>query len=789
MAEFIVTTLIDEDDGGDLADASGGLGLSLREAIRLANTDSSASYDNIIFQQGISGLIRLTRGEIEITDGVKIIGGNLITITGDAQGDDETIAGITNVDASLAGDDKLDDNSRIFYATAGLILDGLTLTGGRTTAASEKGGAVYSSQSVTLNNSTISGNSTAGSLANGGGLSADLTIEVTNSTISGNSTNGDLAVGGGVFANQTIEVTNSAISGNSTNGDLAVGGGVFASADITVANSTISDNSTNGDLALGGGVFANQSVEVANSTIRGNSTDGYASRGGGLFANQSVGITSSTISGNSTAGEFADGGGVVGVADVRVTNSIVLGNEALLGNEDEIIEGLFPGDGVITVFGENIIGSNADAFDTSNIGGDGSVVNAAAVDVFADAGDNNDSGAMISVAENQTVAGVIMAGDDNAGVSYAISGGADAGLFTINAITGVLSFLTAPDFEAPSDTGADNVFNVEVTVSDSDDLAVIQALAVTVTNVNEAPVAIVSTVNGDEDTVFSGVLTASDVDGDTLVFALVDGPSNGTVEINDNGSFQFTPVANFNGTDSFTFRASDSELSDVGTTAITVNPVDDPVDPVDPMSSNSPTQGDDRLLGTALNETINALAGNDTVFGLAGDDLLIGRSGDDSLRGNRGDDTVKGGGGDDNLKGNGGEDLIRGNGGADVIRAGSGDDNVKGGSGDDLIFGGGGADQLNGGSGADTLRGNGGDDTLKGNGGADVFQFRFSDRNDTIADFRQGQDKIEIQNGAGTFEALSIEQDGGDVLIGFGAGQVRVMTDNVEAFDESDFIF
>ena len=122
-------------------------------------------------------------------------------------------------------------------------------------------------------------------------------------------------------------------------------------------------------------------------------------------------------------------------------------------------------------------------------------------------------------------------------------------------------------------------------------------------------------------------------------------------------------------------------------------------------------------------------------------------------------------------------------------RAGGGEDNVKGGGGSDVIFGGGGADRLNGGGGADTLRGNGGDDTLKGNGGADVFQFRTSDRNDTILDFRQGQDKIEIQNGARTFAALSIDQDGGDVLIGFGAGQVRVMTDNVRAFDESDFIF
>lgn len=45
------------------------------------------------------------------------------------------------------------------------------------------------------------------------------------------------------------------------------------------------------------------------------------------------------------------------------------------------------------------------------------------------------------------------------------------------------------------------------------------------------------------------------------------------------------------------------------------------------------------------------------------------------------------------------------------------------------------ADLIIGGAGADTLRGGGGD-TLKGGGGADTFQFRASDRNDTVADFR-----------------------------------------------------
>lgn len=288
---------------------------------------------------------------------------------------------------------------------------------------------------------------------------------------------------------------------------------------------------------------------------------------------------------------------------------------------------------------------------------------------------------------------------------------------------------------------------------------------------------------GDGDDLFQGLSGGNDIDGgaganDTAQFTAA--RSAFTVvesgeEITITGADGLNKVTNVE-----TFVFTDQTLSKADLIA----------PPVDPDLPASPTQGNDILRGTALNDTINALGGNDNINGLAGDDLLIGGAGDDSikgaagddrLRGNRGDDTVKGGGGDDDIKGNGGVDFIRGNGGSDVIRAGGGADNVNGGGGADLIFGGGGAD---------TLRGNGGDDTLKGNGGQDVFQFRTSDRNDTISDFRQGQDKIEILNGAQSFAALRIEQDGADVLIGFGvSGQVRVITDNTGTFDEDDFIF
>ncbi len=96
--------------------------------------------------------------------------------------------------------------------------------------------------------------------------------------------------------------------------------------------------------------------------------------------------------------------------------------------------------------------------------------------------------AAINVAENGTAVTTVAASDLDAGttITYSIVGGADAARFTINAATGVLSFVGAPDFEAPTDAGADNVYDVVVRASDGtflDD----QAVAVTVTNQNEAP--------------------------------------------------------------------------------------------------------------------------------------------------------------------------------------------------------------------------------------------------------------------------------------------------------------
>ncbi len=195
------------------------------------------------------------------------------------------------------------------------------------------------------------------------------------------------------------------------------------------------------------------------------------------------------------------------------------------------------------------------------------------------------------------------------------------------------------------------------------------------------------------------------------------------------------------------------------------------------------------IRGTPNNDILNGNDLSNLINGIMGDDRIVGRAGDDTLKGGGGADTIKGGGGSDLIFGNGGSDKIRGNGAADHIRSGGGEDLVFAGGGADSLNGGGGADQLRGGAGNDTLSGKRGDDTLVGNAGADVFQFRASDRNDTITDFHEGIDRIEIQSGAEAFAELTFSQLGADLNVSFGTGSVRLLSHNFDRVNDEDFIF
>ncbi|SFJ89220.1 N,N-dimethylformamidase beta subunit family domain-containing protein [Caulobacter sp. UNC279MFTsu5.1] len=98
------------------------------------------------------------------------------------------------------------------------------------------------------------------------------------------------------------------------------------------------------------------------------------------------------------------------------------------------------------------------------------------------------SGAAFSTPENNTLVGAIRATDpDGNTLTYAIAGGDDRALFTINASSGELRFLAMPDFETPRDTGADNHYALTVSASDGIAPPVQQAITVAVTDLAESP--------------------------------------------------------------------------------------------------------------------------------------------------------------------------------------------------------------------------------------------------------------------------------------------------------------
>ncbi|CAN5548035.1 hypothetical protein BH10CHL1_BH10CHL1_12300 [soil metagenome] len=140
-------------------------------------------------------------------------------------------------------------------------------------------------------------------------------------------------------------------------------------------------------------------------------------------------------------------------------------------------------------------------------------------------------------------------------------------------ISGTTQIVYTPDLNF---AGSDNF---TYTVTDGD-LTATATVTVLVTNVNDTPVATDQSYRAILEKVLSvsapGVLSnASDVDADQLTALLVTGPSNGSLTLNADGSFIYTPNASYKGPDSFTYKANDGIVdSDVATISLTVTEPD-----------------------------------------------------------------------------------------------------------------------------------------------------------------------------------------------------------------------
>ncbi len=214
--------------------------------------------------------------------------------------------------------------------------------------------------------------------------------------------------------------------------------------------------------------------------------------------------------------------------------------------------------------------------------------------------------AAISRSENQTAVTTVVASDADAGtsVSYAIVGGADAARFTINSTTGVLSFVAAPNFESPSDSGQNNVYDVVVRASDGS-LSDTQTISVTITNVNETTPVITSNGGGTTGSIQIAengrsvtTVVATDTDtGDELAYSIVGGADAALFEIDEvTGALRFVDPPDFE-------NASDADQDNIYVVHVAVS---------DGTFSDSQTLQVSVVNGT-LGFTITGTEGADTI--------------------------------------------------------------------------------------------------------------------------------------------------------------------------------
>jgi len=247
--------------------------------------------------------------------------------------------------------------------------------------------------------------------------------------------------------------------------------------------------------------------------------------------------------------------------------------------------------------------------------------------------------AAVNIAENTGFVTTVKATDADAGaaLAYSIAGGVDAAKFTINSSTGALNFVSPPNFEMPTDSGANNVYDVTVRVSDGT-LVDTQAISVTVTNVNEAP-AIVSNGAGSTAAVSvaensSAVTTvaASDADaGAQLTYSIAGGADASQFTIDaTTGALKFAAAPDHekptdSGADNtydVIVKVSDGNLFDTQALSVTVANVAEATDSVVGSGTSSTSGSGFTILVSNAAELLAALQnakGGETIALNAGD--------------------------------------------------------------------------------------------------------------------------------------------------------------------------
>jgi CSLREA domain-containing protein len=569
---FEVNSVADTDDG-PCAPIGTGNGCTLREAINAANADAGAetiTFNSVVFAAPGPYTINLTGALADLSSDMTINGPGAKVLT---------------VRRNTGG------SYRIFTIPSGnnnVTIDGLTISNGNVVGApNDLGGGILNQGTGTVNvtNSTISGNTAL----DGGGIvhSGPGTLNVTNSTISGNTA----TVAGGIRLETSGpgNITNSTISGNTATGD---GGGILVtSTTLTITNSTITNNRADNDnnaSGTGGGIFRSSgTVTLRNTIVAGNFNDASPSTTADDIDGTVDAASSFNLIGNGGAGGLVNGtnSNQVGVVDpglfpladnggptfthaLQCTSPAIDKGKAFGSTTDQrggvrpfdLADGIYPN----AAGGD---GSDIGAFETQTGGGCQPV----AVPPNPQPSTNEDTPVIITLTgtytQNFPLTFTITQQPAHA---PALTPTAPNCVFTLSmTCTSTVSYAPNSNFN-----GLDSFkFKVSASGLDSDEADVF----VTVNPVNDPPVANPQSVVTDEDTPVGIFLTGSDVDSASLTFIIVTPPAHGSLNPGGTGQNQtYTPTANYNGPDSFTFKINDGSAdSNTATVSITVNAVND----------------------------------------------------------------------------------------------------------------------------------------------------------------------------------------------------------------------
>ncbi|MDY7229175.1 Ig-like domain-containing protein [Hyalangium rubrum] len=161
-----------------------------------------------------------------------------------------------------------------------------------------------------------------------------------------------------------------------------------------------------------------------------------------------------------------------------------------------------------------------------------------------------------------TEVSLTLTGSDEDGTSLSFQIASEPTHGTLIGVAPSLTYTPAPDYH-----GADSF---TFTVSDGQGSSAPATVSLTVTPLNDAPVAVAHSLTTEEDTATAITLAGSDVDGDTLSFALASQPAHGTLT-GTAPDLTYTPAPDYHGSDSFTFTVSDGQATSApATVSLTV---------------------------------------------------------------------------------------------------------------------------------------------------------------------------------------------------------------------------